>query len=657
MIPLSFAQRRLWFLAQLEGPNPTYNTATVTRFDGDVDVAALGAALRDVIIRHESLRTVLPAVDGEPYQRILEPAELDWELAVVPVEADRLAEATAEAGRYAFDLATEVPIRAWMFEVGAAGRALVLVLHHIANDGMSRGPFSRDLAAAYAARCRGEAPAWEPLPVQYADYTLWQRELLGDENDPGSRLSTQVNFWRETLAGVPEELALPHDRPRPAVATNGGHQVSWQVAAGVHRRLADLAREEGATPFMALQAALAVMLSRVGAGTDIPIGFPIAGRTDEAMNDLVGFFANVLVIRTDLTGDPAFREVLRRVRAATLGAMANQDVPFERLVEDLAPSRALSRHPLFQVSFKIVHNAEHADLDLPGVRKEGLPGVDEAAMAKFDLEVSAAESFDGQGRPAGLHGVLTVSADLFEASSARRFADWFCRVLETVTASAEVRLRAVDVLAPAERVQLVSGWNDTAAPVADASVVAMFEQQARLTPDAVAVVAGGVSVSYRELDSRADQFAWSLRDRGVGAESVVGLCLPRGVDMVTAIVGTWKAGAAYLPVDGQLPVERIDFMLADSGASVLVCAGGMSAGVPVVLFADTSCCSAYRYAPARGAAAELGVRHLHLGFDRYPEGCGGHPRLVDQLRDQCVRPAGLGGWPVCVVAAAGDGSG
>jgi Condensation domain/Phosphopantetheine attachment site len=460
-VPLSFAQQRLWFLAQLEGPSATYNNPVVLRLAGDLDVAALEAALGDVLDRHEVLRTVFPALDGQPAQQVLDRSGLGWALPVMLVAGAEVAAVIAGAVAEPFDLAAQIPLRARLLATGPGEHVLVLVLHHIASDGWSMGPLARDLAVAYAARARGQAPGWAPLPVQYADYALWQRDLLGDQDDPDSVQARQVAYWREQLAGGPEELMLPADRPRPAVPSHRGHRVPVEVPAGLHQGIARLARGHGATVFMVVQAAVAVLLARLGAGGDIPLGTVVAGRTDTAADDLVGFFVNTLVLRTDLSGDPSFAELLGRVRECGLGALAHADVPFERLVEVLAPARSQARHPLFQVMVS-VQRAEPRVLDLPGVRVER-PDRAEPPVARFDLEFLLDERFD-KTTPAGLRGAVIAAADLFDEATTRQFAERFVRVLRTVTADPGVRLHTVNVMGEAERQQILAGWSDTPAP-------------------------------------------------------------------------------------------------------------------------------------------------------------------------------------------------
>ncbi|WP_455431525.1 condensation domain-containing protein, partial [Streptomyces celluloflavus] len=443
MIPLSFAQRRLWFLHRLEGPSATYNMPWALRLRGRLDVEALRAALADVIERHESLRTVFPETDGEPYQHILEPDEARPELPVVPVTEPELRPALDAAARHGFDLSTEVPVRAGLFRLADDEHVLLLLIHHIASDGWSFAPLSRDLMTSYAARCEGRAAELPELPVQYADYTLWQRDLLGDEDDPNSLLSRQVSYWKEQLAGIPEQTALPTDRPRPATASYRGDVVTFEWDAELHRKLSELARAEGASLFMVLQAGLAVLLSRLGAGDDIPIGTPVAGRTDRALDDLVGFFVNTLVMRTDTSGNPSFRELLGRVRETALAAYENQDVPFDHLVEVLNPDRSPNHHPLFQVLLALQNFA---------AQESGQPGLDitpehaPTGTARFDLYFDITERVEAAGGPGGLAGFVEFSTDLFDRVSVERLVARFERVLRAVVGDVGGLLSGVGVL-------------------------------------------------------------------------------------------------------------------------------------------------------------------------------------------------------------------
>ncbi|SCF56780.1 amino acid adenylation domain-containing protein, partial [Streptomyces sp. Ncost-T10-10d] len=582
-LPLSYGQRRLWIINQMDGPSSTYNIPVSSRLAGDVDAEALNAAFRDVIGRHEVLRTVFATVDGEPYQRILDVADVEWALHTADVEAAQLADVVAEAEQYRFDLSAEIPIRAWLFRTGPDECVLVVVVHHIAGDGWSWGPLAKDLSVAYDARRAGPAaPAWDQLPVQYADFALWQRAVLGDSEDPDSLISRQIAYWREALTGVPEELELPTDRMRPATASHRGHRTRLEIPAEVHARLAEVARAEGVTMFMVLHGALAVLLNRLDAGTDLPIGSAIAGRSDEALDDLVGYFVNTFVLRTDLSGDPTFREVLGRVREAGLGAFAHPDVPFEKLVEELAPARSMARHPLFQVML-LVDSAIAASPDASGDRTADGPGIqagDQAgiqasgggalptgpAVAKFDLDVSMVEVHDANGAPAGLHGAVIAAADLFDPESGARIAERLARLLETLAADPGVRLSAVDVLGEDERHRVLTEWNATEAPVPDATVVELFEAQVARTPDAVALTQGDVELSYAELDARANRLARLLVGRGIGPEAVVAAVFERTVDLVVALLGVIKAGATYLPIDPAYPADRIAYVIADSGA-------------------------------------------------------------------------------------------
>ncbi|MFC6935655.1 amino acid adenylation domain-containing protein [Actinomadura yumaensis] len=460
-LPVSYAQRRLWFLNDLEGPSATYNIPIPLRLTGRLDLAAVRAAMRDVLARHEPLRTVFTEIGGEPYQRILPPDEAGAEPELVAVEPDGLAAAVLAAATRGFDLTAEPPIRATVFRLGPDDHLLLLVLHHIAGDGWSMEPLARDVITAYAARAEGRAPEREPLPVQYADYALWQRAVFGDEDDPDSLIARQVAYWKDALAGLPQELELPADRPRPPRASYRGAQAPFTLPADLHAALAGLARDHQASLFMVLQAALATVFTRLGAGTDIPIGSPIAGRTDEALDDLVGVFVNTLVLRTDTSGDPTFAELLARVRETDLAAYAHQDVPFERLVEVLNPQRSMARHPLFQAMISVQSNPA-ARVELPGLTVAVEP-VD-PGVSRFDLCLLVEETEDADGAPAGIDCRLEYALDLFDEGTARLVAERLHRLLAQVAADPSLRLGEIELLGPAERHLVLTGWNDTAVP-------------------------------------------------------------------------------------------------------------------------------------------------------------------------------------------------
>jgi amino acid adenylation domain-containing protein len=619
-VPVSFAQQRLWFLAQLEGPSPTYNIAVALRLDGDLNVEALTAALRDVAVRHEVLRTVFPAVDGQPCQQILDEATAAPDLPVTQVCEARLTAVAAQVAGQAFDLTTQAPLRGRLLAVSRQVHVLVLVLHHIVSDGWSMGVLASDLSVAYAARLVGQAPDWAPLPVQYADYTLWQRELLGREDDAGSVLAGQLAYWRQALAGAPAELVLPADRPRPRVPTHRGHRVPVHIQAGLQAQLAALARAHGVTMFMVAQAAVVVLLSKLGAGDDVPIGSPVAGRTDQALELLVGFFVNTVVLRTDTSGDPTFTQLLHRVRAVGLGALEHQDVPFERLVEILVPERSLARHPLFQVMLT-VQNGEGAHLDLPGLTAQMLSIG--AVPAKFDLDFTLVHS-PARGE---LRGWIIAAADLFDASSATAIAARLSRVLAVLAADPGLPLSRMQIVDGAERAALLARGLGRAAAVPEARAVDLVLARAQAAPDAVAVVCGEVAWTYRMVVERASRLAWVLRDAGAGPEQVVGLCLDRGPEMVAAVLGVWLAGSGYVPLDPGYPAQRLAFMLGDSGAGVLVCRGA-AAGLdaPVVVRLDDPGVMA-----ALGAAS-AGVPGVpaagQLAYLMYTSGSTGVPKGV-----------------------------
>ncbi len=656
-VPLSFAQRRLWFLDQLQGPGggSAYHIAVAVRLSGRLDREALKAAIGDVVARHESLRTVFPQVDGRPRQQVLDVGAGDsvWEEVAEVGEAGLAQAVTAVAGR-GFDLSVEPPLRTQLLVIGPDEHLVVMVVHHIAADGWSMGVLGRDLGVAYAARCREQTPEWSPLPVQYADYTVWQHQLLGAEADPDSVISAQVAYWTAALADLPEQVELPTDRVRPAVATHRGDTVTFGVGPELHRGLVELAGRHRVSLFMVIQAGLAALLTRLGAGTDIPIGSPIAGRTDDALDELVGFFVNTLVLRTDTSGDPSFRTLLQRVRETDLAAYAHQDLPFEHLVEVLNPARSLSRHPLFQVMLALQNTPQAGlTLDLPGVATR-LEPVD-LGVAKFDLSVSLGERRGSDGTPEGIDGVVNYRTDLFDRASVESMLARLVRLWEVVVADPDRPIGRIEILAPEERQQLLVDVNQTTQPVPATSLPVLFQAQVQRAPEATAVVFADITVSYAHLNARANRLAWLLIDRGVGPEAFVALALPRSVEMVIAVLAILKAGGAYLPVDPDYPAARVGFMLDDAHPVCLLTTTTTTlptvSGVPVIVLDQDDTRDALGAYPDTDPHDTDRIRPLfpqHPAYLIYTSGSTGTPKAVTVTHgnvvalavDSCFRGGG-----------------
>ncbi|WP_231999228.1 non-ribosomal peptide synthetase [Mycobacterium sp. 1081908.1] len=573
VVPLSFAQNRLWFIDQLQGPSPVYNLAVALRLRGPLDADAFCAALADVVGRHESLRTLFTAPDGIPQQLVLAAERADFGWDVVDAAAwspGRLQEAIEETARHSFDLAAEIPLRSKLFRVADDEHVLVAVVHHIAADGLSIPPLVRDIAVAYASRCVAQAPGWTPLPVQYIDYTLWQRAQFGDLTDPDSPIAAQLEYWQHALAGMPERLGLPTDRPYPPVADQRGASVAVHLPVELQRQVVRVAREHNATNFMVMQAALAVLLAKLSASSDVAVGFPIGGRRDPALDELVGFFVNTLVLRVDVTGDPSVAELLAQVRARSLAAYEHQDVPFEVVVERLNPTRSLTHHPLVQVilAWRTLHDTTgdptarfaSGELELTQMPVD-------TGTARMDLAFALEEHVDADGEPAGIGGVVEFRTDVFDAATIETLIERLQRVLVEMTADPTRRLSSIGVLDDVERTRLAD-WGNRAAltePVGPpVSIPDLFAAQVARVPDAAAVTCEGRSMTYRELDEAANRLARRLTGGGVGPGRRVALLLPRSAEAIVAILAVVKTGAAYVPIDPAVPEARMQFVLGDA---------------------------------------------------------------------------------------------
>ncbi|HYH80745.1 MAG TPA: amino acid adenylation domain-containing protein [Longimicrobium sp.] len=621
-LPLSFAQQRLWFLDQLDPGSAAYNVPVALRLRGGLDVAGLASALTEVVRRHEVLRTTFDVgADGEPVQVVHDPAPVRLPVidlsAVDPASRDALVQRLAgeEAAR-PFDLARGPVLRGTLLRLAPREAVGLFTLHHITSDEWSAGLLVREVSALYAAAVRGEAADLPGLPVQYADYAVWQRRWL-----EGEVLERQVAYWRERLAGAPAVLELPADRPRAAAAGNRAGAHAFAVPQAVDAALRELGRREGATPYMTLLAAWQTLLGRY-AGDDVVVGTPIAGRTRLETEGLIGFFVNTLVIRTGLHGDPTFREVLARVREGVLEAQAHQDVPFERLVEALAVERSLAHTPLFQVMFSLEqHGADGGGLRLEGTEIE--PVASSSWTAKFDLTLGLSDFGDR------VAGALSYRAERFEAATVRRMAGHLARVLEQVAADPDVRVSALALLGDAERRLVAEAWTRTGAgDPAGACVHELFEAQVARTPGAVALVHAGAPLAYAELNARANRLAHHLRGMGVGPDVRVGLCVERGPALVVGLLAALKAGGAYVPLDPEYPEERLRYMLADSAPAVVLTQASLrdrfaDAGVPLLaLDADAP---AWADAPAANPA-HAALTPEHTAYVIYTSGSTGRPK-------------------------------
>ena len=648
VVPLSFAQSRLWFLDQLQGPSPIYNIAVALRLSGWLDANVLGAALADVVARHESLRTLFPAPEGIPQQLVtpMEQADFGWQVVeAIGWPVRRLEEAIEEAASHSFDLATEIPLRARLFRVGEDEHVLVAVVHHIAADGVSVTPLVGDLGVAYASRCAGQAPGWAPLAVQYVDYTLWQRAQLGDLSDPDSRIAAQLAYWQDALAGLPERLELPIDRPYPPVADQRGASVVVDWPVELQQRVARVAREHSATSFMVMQAALAVLLAKLSASADVAVGFPIAGRRDPALDELVGFFINTLVLRVELDADPTVAEVLAQVRARSLAAYEHQDVPFEVLVERLNPTRSLTHHPLVQVMLAWQNN-EPPKLSLGELQAIPLP-VD-THTARMDLTFSLAERWTQAGEPAGIGGEVEFRTDVFDAESIEVLIERLQRVLAVMTADPTQRLSSMDLLDAGEQARLDDIGNravltQPAAPAV--SIPAVFVTQVARNPEAVALTFEGRSMTYRELDEASNRLAHLLAGQGAGPGQCVALLFSRCAEAIIAMLAVLKTGAAYLPIDPAHPRSRVEFMLDDAAPIAALTTAGLAdaldgCDLAVIDVNDAAVHTKPRAALPAPAADDLAYITFTSGTTGVPKGVAITHRNVTQLADS-LDDAGL----------------
>jgi amino acid adenylation domain-containing protein len=631
-IPLSFAQERLWFLDQLEPGSPVYNVCQAVRMKGTLDVNALEKSLNEIVQRHEILRTNFVAADGSAVQSIVATRTLT--MAVVDLSewrdgtaGEELARRLQEESRRPFDFTRDLLMRALLIRTAPTEHTLMLTMHHIISDGWSIGVLFRELGTLYTAFCTGQPPNLPELPIQFADFVLWERENL-----QGPAIEKPLAYWKKQLGGALPVLELPIDHPRSVAPMSRGAAQTVQLPRPLTNALKALGQQEGATLFMTLLASFQVLLHRWTGQEDIVVGSAVAGRRKVELEKLIGFFVNTLVIRGDLSGNPSFRELLGRVRESALGALAHQDLPFERVVRELRPDRTVSRNPLFQVMF-VLQNAPMSPTDLPRLEVE-LHEVD-TGTAKFDLTLSMTEA------PQGLKASLEYNADLFEPSTVSRLLGCFQTLLESVIAQPDQKVSRLSILTPAERHQLLSGWNQSLSSYPrDLNIAELFEEQVTRAPDAIALEFREQALTYRELDARANQLARRLQKLGVQPDKLVGVCMDRSLELIVALLAIVKAGGVYVSLDPAYPRERLAFMLEDTQAPVLLTQGRLRATVEAfvtesprrggaapaeILCVDTDWNTIATESDARVAAA---LTAEHLAYVSYTSGSTGRPKGV-----------------------------
>ncbi|MES2936923.1 MAG: amino acid adenylation domain-containing protein [Pseudomonadota bacterium] len=616
----SYAQQRLWFLDRYEAGGAQYNLAQALRLVGPgVSVQLLQQVLLQLVQRHETLRTVFaPDADGQPCQVILQGQlpEVGYEdLSGLPPEQAqvRAQELARQAAQAPFDLARGPLLRVKLLKLAAQEHLLVLTLHHIVSDGWSMGVLVGEVAQLYEAQLNGTPARLAPLPVQYADYAAWQRERL-----QGERLQRLQQYWQQQLEGAPALLELPTDRPRPALQGHSGSSCSFELPGELAQQLHKLAQANGATLFMVLQAAFALLLHRYSGQHDICVGTPVAGRERAELEGLIGFFVNTLVLRTRIEPQASFEQLIAQAKEAALGAYAHQELPFEQLVEHLRPQRSLSYAPLFQVMF-VLQNAPHQKLELPGLSLQtvGMP----ATTAKFDLLCSLTEQQDG------VAGTIEYNTDLFDRATVQRFAEHYEVLLRGICEQPALPVKELAVLSGREQRRILLEWNDTAAPYPrEQPLHRLFEQQARRTPEAVALVFEDTQLTYAELNARANRLAHHLRDLGVGPDVLVAVCAERSVEMVVALLATLKAGGAYVPLDPGYPGERLGFMLADAQPRVLLTQQALLASLPVHEVLTFCLDSQWSELPARDTNPPCTTLSAHLAYVIYTSGSTGRPK-------------------------------